>query len=141
VFFLSPTVLLSLHLTVDSSNLRAVKFQEMIVEPSAVLADDAEPISLPEEGEVEDDVSQPAVATTEEVASADKGAPVLPSPPAAHVVEAPSVETINTNIPPPSPSALATAHHIEDINRITYPQGIKSFRVKLNVNTLKGKFW
>jgi hypothetical protein len=63
-------------------------FQKMIVEPSAdvhVLADGAEPTSLTEEGKVEDDVSQPAVATSEEVASANKGTPVLPSPPAAHV--------------------------------------------------------
>jgi hypothetical protein len=38
------------------------------------------------------------------------------------------------------PSALATARHIKDINRITYPEGIKSPKVELNVNTQKGKF-
>ena len=133
-------------------------------------ADDAESTSLPEEGEVEDDVSQPTVAATEELSSANKGAPVLPSPPPPHVfaelpakplekeplridTSIPSPEpqrrrpgplnlqaTINTNIAPPLPSALATARHIEDINRITYPQGIKSPRVELNVNTQKGKF-
>ena len=48
--------------------------------------------------------------------------------------------TINSNIAPPLPSALATARHIEDINRITYPQGIKSPKLELNVNTQKGKF-
>jgi translation initiation factor 4G len=48
--------------------------------------------------------------------------------------------TINANIAPPLPSALATARHIEDINCITYPQGIKSPKLELNVNTQKGKF-
>jgi translation initiation factor 4G len=48
--------------------------------------------------------------------------------------------TINSTIAPPLPSALATARHIEDINRITYPQGIKSPKLELNVNTQKGKF-
>jgi translation initiation factor 4G len=48
--------------------------------------------------------------------------------------------TINTNIAPPLPSALATARHIEDINRITYPDGIKRPKVELNVNNQKGKF-
>jgi translation initiation factor 4G len=48
--------------------------------------------------------------------------------------------TIDSNIAPPLPSALATAPHIEDINRITYPQGIKSPKLELNVNTQKGKF-
>ena len=48
--------------------------------------------------------------------------------------------TINTNVAPPLPSALANARHIEDINRITYPQGIKSPKLELNVNTQKGKF-
>ena len=48
--------------------------------------------------------------------------------------------TMNANIAPPPPSALATARHIEDINCITYPQGIKSPRLELNVNTQKGKF-
>jgi translation initiation factor 4G len=38
------------------------------------------------------------------------------------------------------PSALATARHIEDINGITYPQGIKSPELELNVNVHKGKF-
>lgn len=37
-------------------------------------------------------------------------------------------------------SVLATARHIEDINSITYPQGIKSPKLALNVNTQKGKF-
>ena len=48
--------------------------------------------------------------------------------------------TINTNIALPLPSALATAQHIEDINRITYPDGIKRPKVELNVNNQKGKF-
>jgi len=40
----------------------------------------------------------------------------------------------------PLHSALATARHIEDINGITYPQGIKSPKLELNVNIQKGKF-
>ena len=146
---------------------RQRKAEEDAVQASA--ADDAESTSLPEEGEVEDDVSQPAIAAIEEV-SANKGAPVLPSPPPPHALaelpakplekeplridtSIPSPEpqrrrpgplnlqaTINTTIAPPLPSALATARHIEDINCITYPQGIKSPRVELNVNTQKGKF-
>jgi hypothetical protein len=47
----------------------------------------------------------------------------------------------NTNITPwPLPSALATARFIEDIDLITYPQGIKRPGVELNVNSQKGKF-
>src|ERR1700761_2250745 len=89
----------------------------------------------------------------EEVASANKDAPLLSSSLAPHVLvelptnplekEPPRIDislpspkhqwkrpgplnlraTIDTNIPPPLPSALATALHIEDINRITYPSG------------------
>jgi translation initiation factor 4G len=40
----------------------------------------------------------------------------------------------------PLPSVLATARYIEDINSITYPQGIKSPKLELNVNFQKGKF-
>ena len=148
------------------------KAEEDAVEASAdaqVLADDAERTSLLEEGEVDDDMSQPAVAP-EELSSTNKGAPALSSSPVPHVLvelpakpsekeplridtAIPSPEhqrkrpgplnlqaTINTNVAPPLPSALATARHIEDINRITYPQGIKSPRLELNVNTQKGKF-
>ena len=38
------------------------------------------------------------------------------------------------------PSALATARYIEDINHITYPEGIKRPKVELNVNAQNGKF-
>ena len=38
------------------------------------------------------------------------------------------------------PSALATARHIEDINHITYPEGIKRPKIELNVNAQNGKF-
>ena len=110
-----------------------------------LLADNADSTSLPEEGEVEDDVSQPAVAATEELGSSNKGTPLLSSSPATHVLaelpakpsekeqlridtSLPSPEhqrrrpdplnlqaTINSTIAPPLPSALATARHIEDI--------------------------
>ena len=149
---------------------RQRKAEEDAVEASAdaQLADDAEPSSLSEEGEVDDDVSRRAVATGE-LSSASKGVPALPSSPAQLLVELPAKPldkealridtflsspehqrkrpgplnlqaTINTNVAPPLPSALATARHIEDINHITYPQGIKSPRLELNVNTQKGKF-
>ena len=152
---------------------RQRKAEEDAAEVSAdahLLADNADSTSLPEEGEVEDDASQPPAAATEDLGSSNKGTPVLSSSPATHVLaelpakplekehlridtSLPSPEhqrrrpdplnlqaTINSNIAPPLPSALATARHIEDINRITYPQGIKSPRVELNVNTQKGKF-
>ena len=48
--------------------------------------------------------------------------------------------TINMNIAPSLSSVLATARHIENINRIAYPEGIKAPKVELNVNTQKGKF-
>jgi hypothetical protein len=119
---------------------------------------------------VEDDVSQSAVAATEELASANYGAPVLPSPHEPHVlVEYPTrplekeplpidtpvpfpehqrkcsdplnlQTTINTKIAPPLPSVPATAPYIEDIDLITYPQGINRPIAELNVNTQKGKF-
>ncbi len=48
--------------------------------------------------------------------------------------------TSTSNIPHALPSALATARYIEDLNHITYPEGIKSPKVELNVNTQNGKF-
>jgi len=143
----------------------AVKASE---EPQAP-ADDEEATSLPEEGEIEDEVSQPSADKSEELASVNKADPTSPSPPPGPTAESPTKlsekeplridtslpspehqrrrpgplnlqTTINANIAPPLPSALATARHIEDINRITYPQGIKSPKVELNVNTQKGKF-
>ncbi|KAH9976149.1 eukaryotic translation initiation factor 4G1, eIF4E-binding domain-containing protein, partial [Lactifluus volemus] len=41
---------------------------------------------------------------------------------------------------PACPSVLATARYIEDINCITYPEGIKCPKAELNINTQKGKF-
>jgi translation initiation factor 4G len=146
-------------------------------ENAHALPDDAEPTSsLPEEGEVEDEVSQSATAATEEPSSANKSAAApqpQPSPPPVPHISAelptkplekeilridtslpPSPEhprkrpgplnlttTINNaNITPSLPSALAAARHIEDISCITYPQGIRSPKLELNVNTQKGKF-
>ena len=40
----------------------------------------------------------------------------------------------------PLPSALATARIIEDISSISYPEGIKSPKIELNVNAKQGKF-
>ncbi|PCH35557.1 hypothetical protein WOLCODRAFT_27969 [Wolfiporia cocos MD-104 SS10] len=48
--------------------------------------------------------------------------------------------TRNQNISQPLPSALATARVIEDINSISYPDGIKSPSVELNANAKQGKF-
>ncbi|KAH9955045.1 hypothetical protein BC827DRAFT_1239687 [Russula dissimulans] len=127
---------------------RQLRAQEHATEPSEdAHASADESTSLPEEGEIEDE--------TEELASADKADPTSPSPPPlVPPAESPTkssekeplrIDTslpspehqrrrpgplnlqtaINANIAPPLPSALATARHIEDINRITYPQGIK----------------
>ncbi|EGO00818.1 hypothetical protein SERLA73DRAFT_50472, partial [Serpula lacrymans var. lacrymans S7.3] len=44
------------------------------------------------------------------------------------------------DIPPPLPSAIATARVIEDLGQIQYPDGIKSPKVELNVGAKDGKF-
>lgn len=44
------------------------------------------------------------------------------------------------SIPAALPSALATARIIDDIGQITYPEGIKSPKVELNINAKDGKF-
>ena len=145
----------------------ALKVAEAVTRPLADEASDIRPDSLPEEGEIEDDISQLAAPTAEESAPADKSSPAAPLPhvpvespvkplekePLRIDTSLPSPEhprkrpgplnlqtTINSSIAPSLPSALATARHIEDINRITYPEGIKSPKVELNVNTQKGKF-
>lgn len=43
-------------------------------------------------------------------------------------------------IPQPLPSALATARIIEDLGSVSYPDGIQSPKVELNVNAKQGKF-
>ncbi|KAK0226366.1 hypothetical protein IW262DRAFT_1361563 [Armillaria fumosa] len=50
------------------------------------------------------------------------------------------LSTTKANIPPPLPSALATARIIDDLGRVPYPEGIKSPRVELNINAKDGKF-
>ena len=47
---------------------------------------------------------------------------------------------LTSNSAPALRSALATARYIEDINRITYPEGIKRPKAELNVHAQKGKF-
>jgi Eukaryotic translation initiation factor 4G1 len=47
---------------------------------------------------------------------------------------------LHTNKTLACPSVLATARYIEDINYITYPEGIKCPKAELNINTQKGKF-
>lgn len=44
------------------------------------------------------------------------------------------------NIPAALPSALATARVIEDLDHISYPEGISSPKPELNANSKKGKF-
>ncbi|GAW10500.1 eukaryotic initiation factor 4f subunit p130 [Lentinula edodes] len=51
-----------------------------------------------------------------------------------------STVAVKTNLPPPIPSALATARIIEDLGRISYPEGVQSPKVKLNVNAKDGNF-
>ncbi|KAF8271191.1 eukaryotic translation initiation factor 4G1, eIF4E-binding domain-containing protein [Lactarius quietus] len=48
--------------------------------------------------------------------------------------------TSTSDMPRALPSALATARHIEDINHITYPEGINTPKAELNVNNQNGKF-
>ncbi|KAK7036415.1 hypothetical protein VNI00_011612 [Paramarasmius palmivorus] len=50
------------------------------------------------------------------------------------------LSTAKSNIPAPLPSALATARVIEDLGSVSYPEGVKSPQVELNVNATKGKF-
>jgi translation initiation factor 4G len=138
-------------------------------EATRALADtDAKPDSLPEEGEIMDEVSQPT--TTEEILPSKRASvspspapiptdlsakssekeplrictsiPSLPSPEHQRIRPRPlNLQTaITSNTSPPLPSTLATAWYIEDIKRITYPEGIKSPNVELNVNAQRGKF-
>jgi hypothetical protein len=48
--------------------------------------------------------------------------------------------TITNNSTSTSPSALSTARHIDDINRITYPEGVIRPKIGLNIDAQKGKF-
>ncbi|KDQ50870.1 hypothetical protein JAAARDRAFT_41657 [Jaapia argillacea MUCL 33604] len=48
--------------------------------------------------------------------------------------------TKQTPISAPLPSALATARIIEDLGRVSYPEGIMSPKPELNVNAKNGKF-
>ncbi|KAI0061212.1 hypothetical protein BV25DRAFT_808484 [Artomyces pyxidatus] len=48
--------------------------------------------------------------------------------------------TLAANVSAPLPSALATARIIEDLGRVSYPDGVKSPKVELNVNAEAGKF-
>jgi translation initiation factor 4G len=44
------------------------------------------------------------------------------------------------SVPPSLPSALKTARYIDDINRVSYPEGIVSPNPELNANVKDGKF-
>ncbi|EPT00387.1 hypothetical protein FOMPIDRAFT_1146531 [Fomitopsis schrenkii] len=48
--------------------------------------------------------------------------------------------TRNQPIAQPLPSALATARIIEDLGSVSYPEGIRSPKIELNVNAKRGKF-
>ena len=48
--------------------------------------------------------------------------------------------TINPNLSQPLPSALSSARIIEDIDKVSYPPGIKAPKRELNVNAASGKF-
>lgn len=48
--------------------------------------------------------------------------------------------TSSANLPQPLPSALASARIIEDIGKVSYPEGIKAPSSELNVNATSGKF-
>ncbi|KAI0263838.1 hypothetical protein BC834DRAFT_924863 [Gloeopeniophorella convolvens] len=118
---------------------------------AAAAAATATPV-VPEEGEIADesasasareDAPSPAPASAKPV---DKEPlrieTALPSP--DHPRKRPGPlnlqTTITANIPAGLPSALATARHIEDIKSMQYPEGIRSPKIELNVNSQKGKF-
>ena len=84
--------------------------------------------------------AEPSVNPVEEPQRIDSCLPPSPEQPQKQPAPLDFQTTINADIAPPLPSALANARHIEDINCITYPQGIKSPKLELNVNTQKGKF-
>ncbi|KAL0955886.1 hypothetical protein HGRIS_002084 [Hohenbuehelia grisea] len=48
--------------------------------------------------------------------------------------------TARASIASPLPSALATARIIDDLGRVSYPEGIKSPKVELNINAKDSKF-
>jgi len=81
-----------------------------------------------------------SVKPVEEPLRIDSSLPPSPEPPLEHSGSLDFQTTTSTDIAPCLPSALATARPIEDINRITYPQGIKKPELELNVNTQEGKF-
>ena len=47
---------------------------------------------------------------------------------------------ITRNSASASPSALSTVRHIEDIDRVSYSEGIKNSEAEFGVNTWRGKF-
>lgn len=50
------------------------------------------------------------------------------------------IDLSSTARTPPPRSALAAARFIEDLRRVSYPEGIRSPKVELNVNAKSGKF-
>ncbi|CCM03917.1 uncharacterized protein FIBRA_06068 [Fibroporia radiculosa] len=107
-----------------------------------------------EEGEVEEpDEIQPALPETPEVTDDSKEKSVEKN--SLRIDTAVSVPDLQRRrhpgpldlssaksqpVPQPLPSALATARVIEDINSVSYPEGIRSPKVELNVNARHGKF-
>ena len=62
------------------------------------------------------------------------------SPPFEEPPKNAKVEAFWRRLAPVSRSALATVRIIEDLNRISYPEGVTGPRPELNVNSKKGKF-
>ncbi|KAH9174998.1 hypothetical protein EDB89DRAFT_429834 [Lactarius sanguifluus] len=105
----------------EQERLRKLR-EEEDAKDAGTLADatsDAKPDPLPEDGEIGDEADELRRANTAEE--------TLPN------------ETASVLLPVPT-SALATARPIEDLNRISYPEGIKNPKAELNVNAQKGRF-
>ncbi|TFY58487.1 hypothetical protein EVJ58_g6384 [Rhodofomes roseus] len=106
----------------------------------------------PEEGEVDEVEATPASETVEKTADKedsndklqDKGilridTAVSDTPKKRHPGPL-DLSSTRKPIAQPLPSALATARIIEDLGSVSYPEGIRSPKIELNVNAKHGKF-
>ncbi|OSX61566.1 hypothetical protein POSPLADRAFT_1170204 [Postia placenta MAD-698-R-SB12] len=137
----------------EEERLRREEEERAAKEAEEAKVEAAEPPELePEEGEVQE-TEEPESVETEEAkdapqdkASTDKASlridTALTSPEGAR--RRPGHLDLSLaksqTIPQPLPSALATARIIEDLGSVSYPDGIQSPKVELNVNAKQGKF-
>ncbi|KAH9064020.1 hypothetical protein EDB87DRAFT_1557548, partial [Lactarius vividus] len=89
------------------------------------------------------DKATPVTFTSTSVSICKKGDPKSRDSPMSGTASSSSVSSVpqsTSTTPRALPSVLATARHIDDLSRITYPEGIKNPKVGLNVNAQDGKF-